>query len=233
MSTPEFQTTVNWDELALVRPISPTSSPLTAGASEAHGMEGGPFGTKLILTDAQQIVIDRLGIALEGAVIVDGSIPADSALIKDLLLKLGEAKELNIFAIENSGAIGIQIGTASATEAPSGIIPEGGILVLSEGFGKLLGFDIGTASATEAPSGIIPDRGTLELPDGYGTILLAGPDGAWQAIHLQAGAFQGGEASITAVEGVVDGREGYGGYLSGVESEIIPVGFNGMEMFVL
>lgn len=199
-SNPAFPATINWDDLALVRPISASSSPLfTAGVSVALEAAGVQFGTKLVLVEGQGFVINRGGV-LEGGTIVEGSIAADSTPLKDLLIKLGEARDLKIFAIDKSGAIGPDIGIASVSDLPSG------------------------------PYQIIGIQGGLDTSEGFGTILLSSPDGEWEAIVIQNGTLAGGGASMFAAEGAPGALVGYGDYLTGVESAIVPVGFNSLEL---
>lgn len=217
MSNPEYQATTNWDEmalvrpistpinwddLALVRPISPTSNPVIAAGGSFELVSAGPlFGTKLTLVEGQGFVIDKVGIALEGVENIEGSILPDSALIQNLLVKL-ESKDLSSFVVEKSGAIGLDAKIASIADLIGG------------------------------PYNIVG----VEAPDtsgAYGTILLSGPDGNWEITILQPVALDGGEVSLTATEHSIDNLEGYGNYLTGIESAIIPIGFNGIEFDLL
>jgi len=193
---------IDWDGLALVRPISPTSNPvIAAGESFEVGSAGALFGTKLTLVEGEGFVIERPGTALEGAVIVEGSIPADSVLIQNLLTRL-EAKDLNGLVVEKTGATGFEAGIASITDLTSG------------------------------PYNIIGVE-DLDASGVYGTILLSGPDGNWEITIPQPVAIEAAEVSFTATEDGIDGLEGYGNYLDGVEMTIIPVGVNGVEFALL
>lgn len=139
------------------------------------------------------------GVAMETA----GTPFADNALIKDLLIKLGEAKDLKIFAIEKSGAIGADIGVASIADLPIGHYQ------------------------------VIDIQGGPDTSGGFGAILLSNPNGEWDAILIQTGALEGGGASVTAAAAVEIAPEAHAGYGSGVELEIIPVGFSGEPMVLL
>ncbi|WP_137176134.1 hypothetical protein [Massilia sp. HP4] len=217
MSNPEYQATtnwddmalvrpisapVNWDDLALVRPISPTSNPvIAAGGSFELVAAGSLFGTKLTLVEGQGLVIDRVGIALEGVENVQGSNAPDAVLLQNLLTRL-ESKNFNSIIVEKTGAIGLEAGTASITD-------------LSSGPYNIVGVE------------------DLDTSGAYGTILLSGADGNWEITILQPVALEGGEVSITATEHSIDNLQGYGNYLTGVESPIIPIGFNGVEFALL
>lgn len=209
MSHQEYQTTINWDDMALVRPISAPGIPSITGGTAIALESSAEFPVTInwdelalvrpISATSSPFFAAGAGVALESA-----GVPfSENVLIKDLLIKLGEAKDLKIFAIERSGAIGSEIGIASIADLPDG------------------------------PYQVIGIEGGPNTAEGSGTFLLSSPNGEWEAILIQSGVLAGGGASVTVAEGGPEAHAGYGTYLSGFDVEIIPVGFSGVEMALL
>lgn len=193
---------VNWDDLALVRPISPTSNPVIAA--------GGSFelGSSGSLVGTRLTLVEGQGFVIDKVGIkLEGVENIEGSIAPDSaliqnLLVKLESRDLNSFVVEKSGTIGIEAGIATIAD-------------LTDGQYNIVGVE------------------GLDTSGAYGTILLSGPDGNWEITILQSIALEGGEVSIAATEHAIDNLEGSGNCLTGVEAAIIPVGFNGLEFALL
>jgi hypothetical protein len=247
MSNPEYQATFNWDDMALVRPIS---APINWDDMALVR----PISAPVNWDDMALVRPISAPVNWDDLALVRPISPTSNPVIAaGESFELGSAGSLfgaKLTFVEGQGFVIDKAGAApEGVENTEGAIPTDSPLIqnLLARLGSrdlssfvveksgAIGLDAGIASIDDLASGpyhIVGVEG-LDMSGAYGTILLSGPDGNWEITILQQAAFERGEVSITATEHGADHPEAYVNDPAGIESAIIPVGFNGLEFALL